>query len=357
MKKRITILFRCAVVTGMIPAILLAGCGSKEAAGQAEAKRSEIAADSTQNTDTDNAETEDPGSENTEAENSNDDHTEEELHRSDITEDMITYYRGFEDLLLKSEYEQTAVTDIEWRDLPTGEELAVSVEQPVWAYMTLAEKYPVNPFVLLGLIEESGFQSEYNHVSERKFELLEIADPSGSNALIPVMHLWTEPRREYSAGNCENILETIGIFTPVYEAEDCLYCYFGSCRSESICLNSRIAAVYFFPNEDKTEIARAELQFFFEEFSPAVLLHGGWAGHSVSQNMVWSEDLLYGASIMAALELNIAGETDVLTKLCQGDGIVPESYVIGDGASGMRAEQHLRQSELGTVLNYSLYAE
>ena len=123
------------------------------------------------------------------------------------------------------------------------------------------------------------------------------------------------------------------------------------------------------------EIARAEIQYFCQIFTPGVVLHGGWAGVSMSADMQRDADLVQAASIIAALELNLAGETDILPQLLQRDGVVPESYIPGSassadggsdsgesgggsssggGSAGMHAEQHIRRTSLGDVLYYSL---
>ena len=270
--------------------------------------------------------------------------------------DIISYHRDFENLLISSDYEETTRTPVRWNIEETGayadEYILYAVQHPTWALLMLADDYQVNPFVLVNRILDSDIleKKEYSREPSLSLEYPETeairnlaAQSLSNNTLLT----------EYSETNCREILQNIDHYISIENAEDCLYCYFGKYSLASGWENAYIAAIYFFPDESKTNIDHVEMQYLYHHCSPAMELHGGWAGSGTSSYMQLDYLQAEAASVIAALEQSVAGDSNIMERLADGKTI-PESYYPGEGNTDMIARLNMEYTPLGMLINYSL---
>lgn len=284
----------------------------------------------------------------------------------DVSLEMITFYPYFAQKMSGRDFTETAPTQITWSGSTSAAELSIATSLPIWTYMKLAEDYPCNPFVLLDKVSNDHIIQEWYNLKKQSYTAYESPDKSVLHMLeFSSGHIKNTPRSinslsadtldpEYSVANCEKLLELAGFSAPVYEAEDCLYSYFGSVSMNSHLL-CNVAAVYFFPDSEQENIDHAEIQFLYHQTSVAMDLYGGWAGSSTSSMMAHDFSLMKLVSIIHVLELTLAGESDVMNQVGADAEGVPANYKPGSGNSDMQAELSWEGGPLGSVFHYSLF--
>lgn len=285
----------------------------------------------------------------------------------DVSDEMISFYPYLENRVQNIDYDSTAAATITWSGSTSAAELGVATSMPIWAFMKLAENYPYNPFILLeeaanAHLKEWGPYNTEDSISDSDTEApaLRIYEWKTDHVQSEINRLSSlsaeDASPEYSLANCGKLLEMAGLSAPVYEAEDCLYSYFGSVTMTHF-LNCDIAAVYFFPDNSKENIDHVEIQFLYDQTPVALYLEGGWAGSSLSSNMSHDVCLMKLVSLIHVMELTLAGETNMIEYLAPDAEGVPENYAPGNGNSEMKAELHTENASLGVIYHYSLSRE
>lgn len=286
----------------------------------------------------------------------------------DVSREMIAFYSYFEQRVQERNFTETAPTQVTWSGSTSAEELITATTLPIWAYMKLIEDYPYNPFVLLESVSNTYIIREWYALKKKSLAAYESSDKS-------VLHMYEfrsgdiQSKKkdrsplsddtltpEYSVANCEKLLAAAGFSAPVYEAEDCLYSYFGSIGMGDQ-LGCTVAAVYFFPDAAGESIDHAEIQFLYYKKSIQTDLYGGWAGHSTSGCMFHDSLIMDLVFIIDVLELTLAGETDIIDRVGSDADGVPANYIPGSGNSDMQAELSCNDGPFGYVYNYSLHHE
>ena len=284
----------------------------------------------------------------------------------DVSLEMISFYPYFAKRIADCDYTKTATTKITWSGSANADELGIAASKPIWAYMKLAEDYPYNPFQLLDNVSKAApiqkwyalhkqYSTAYENPDKSVLHMYEYRSSHIRSTYRSIYSLSADTLDpEYSVSNCEKLLDLAGFSAPVYEAEDCLFSYFGSVSMNSHLL-CNVAAVYFFPDSEQENIDHAEIQFLYHQTSVAMDLYGGWAGSSTSSMMAHDFSLMKLVSIIHVLELTLAGESDVMNQVGADAEGVPANYKPGSGNSDMQAELSWEGGPLGSVFHYSLF--